>query len=215
MEEPTQAPATPPAGEPVAPLTTPAPAATPTPEPQAGDGQETISLEEARKLRSEAANLRKRMKAFEDAEEAAKQAQLSEIERTKAAHAKAQSELETYKRTAQERMVRYEVAARAAALGIIHPDAAAKLLDWSELEYDDDGTPTNADKLLEKLLKNMPYLARPAEPATPAQPAPSQPTPAPHAPTVPAMNPGRSSIAAPTQRPPGQKPSWNDVYKRP
>ena len=146
------------------------------------------------------------MKAFEDAEEAAKQAQLSEIERTKAAHAKAQSELETYKRTAQERMVRYEVAARAAALGIIHPDAAAKLLDWSELEYDDDGTPTNADKLLEKLLKNMPYLARPATPEPPAPASPSQPTPAPHAPTVPAMNPGRSTIAAPTQRPPGQKP---------
>src|SRR2546430_219131 len=50
-----------------------------TSEPQAGEGtNETISLEEAKKLRSEAASLRKRLKAFEDAEAKAKEAQLSE-----------------------------------------------------------------------------------------------------------------------------------------
>lgn len=208
---------TPPAGEPVAPTTpTPAPAATHTPDAQAADGSEYISLDEARKLRSEAANLRKRMKAFEDAEQAARDAQLSEVERTKKQHADLQAEHETYRRTAQERIVRYEVAMQAQKLGIIHPDAAAKLLDWSELEYDEDGTPKNADKLLEKLLKTMPYLARANEPATPAPTQPTQATPAPVTPTIPAMNPGRSSFNAAANAPkPGVKPSWNDVYKRP
>jgi hypothetical protein len=221
-EDNTQAPqATPPAGEPVAatpPTIAPALAATSTPEPLAGDGTEHISLDEARKLRSEAQSLRKRMKAFEDAEQAARDAQLSEVERTKAQHAKLQAEHETYKRASQERLVRYEVAMHAQRLGIIHPDAAAKLLDWSELEYDDDGIPKNADKLLEKLLKQMPYLAHAATPAPAPAPVP-QATPAPTTPTIPAMNPGRSSIPSPGLQP-GQTQgkfvpvTLNDVFKR-
>lgn len=213
MSDEPQAPVTPPAGD--ASVTPPAQAATttPTPEPQAGDGLEHISLEEARKLRRENQTLRQRQKQLDEAEEAAKAAQLSEVERTKREHDKLKAEHDAYRATTQKQMVRYEVAAAAASLNIIHPDAAAKLLDESELEYDEDGKPTNARALLEKLLKNMPYLARAVE--TPTAPENKQPTPAPHVPTVPAMNPGRSQIAAPAARTPGQKPSWNDVYKRP
>src|SRR5229473_7318923 len=53
---------------------------TTTSEPLAGDDQQ-ISLEEAKKLRSEAASLRKRMKAFEDEKAAAEAAKLTEQEK--------------------------------------------------------------------------------------------------------------------------------------
>lgn len=189
---------------------------TTTPQSQADEGQhETISLEEARKLRSEAQNLRKRekdiaaqLKSYQDAEQAAKDAQLNETERLKKQHADLQSKYETEVRQMQERVVRYEVEAQAHRLGIIDPEAAAKLLDWAELEYEDDGTPKNAEELLKKLVKNKPYLKAP-EPATPqAQPetTPAQTANTQRPPAVPAMNPGRGQIASPTQAPPGQKP---------
>lgn len=179
------------------------------PEPQAGEGQhsETLSLEEAKKLRSEAQNLRKRLKSYEDAEQQSRDAQLSETERLKKQHADLQAKYDTEVRQMQERVIRYEVQAQAHKIGIIDPDAAVRLLDWSDLEYDEDGTPNNAEKLLKELLKNKPYLKAPepaqqqAETPNPAQPAAQQRPPA-----VPAMNPGRTQIASPTQTPPGQKP---------
>lgn len=194
---------------------TPAPAATNTPEPQAGEGKETtISLEEARKLRSEAANLRKRLKGYEDAEQAARDAQLSEVELSKKQLADLQTKYDAYIKTTQERIVRYAVERAAAKLNIIDPEAAATLLNRAELEFDNDGTPTNATKLLERLIKNKPYLAPPAQtPASPAQTA--EPT-KPAAPAIPAMNPGRTTIQAPTTpASPGRIPRLNDVYRRP
>lgn len=52
-----------------------------------------------------------------------------------------------------------DITAKAAKLGIIDPDAAYKLLNRSELEYGDDGAPTNTETLLVALLKEKPYLA--------------------------------------------------------
>lgn len=190
----------------VTPETTPAQAATSTtPSPQAGDGNETISLEEARKLRSEAANLRKRMKAYEDAERAAQEAQLAEIDRVKQQHQAAEERIKHY----QQQLVTAQVKLAATAKGIIDPDMAA-LAVQSSLEYDDDGMPSNLDKALTDLIKNKPYLApKPTEPApapvTPAQTAATQ-----RAPAVPAMNPGRANIMPPDARPPGRIPRLSD-----
>src|SRR5947209_5684008 len=94
MSEDTTTVAEPQAGEPTAPQPQ-AGNTTPT-EPQAGESHNTaeqISLDEARKLRSEANNLRKRLKAFEDAEQAARDAQLSEVERVKKLHADAEAKI--------------------------------------------------------------------------------------------------------------------------
>ncbi len=210
MPEPTTptTPATSPTPQAGGGTTTPQPlaGATTPPEPLAGEGQsEQFSLEEARKLRSEAANLRKRMKAYEDAEQAAKDAQLSEVERLKKQQGDLQAQHETYVRQAQERIVRYEVERQAAKLGIIDTDAAAKLIDWAELEYDDDGTPKNAEKVLQALLKAKPYLAGQQQ-----QQAGQGGT---GTPAIPAMNPGRSTIQPPTTLPPGQIPRLSDVYR--
>lgn len=162
---------------------------------------------------------RERLTAYEAAEKQAQEAQLSEVERLKKQHTELQSQHAAYTKQTQERIVRYEVERQASKLGIIDPEAAAKLLDWSELEYEEDGTPKNATRLLEVLIKNKPYLApKPTEPAqteqasmSPAQTAQSTR----QAPVVPAMNPGRTSIAQPGQIPPGKPATWSDVFKRP
>ena len=52
-----------------------------------------------------------------------------------------------------------DIAAKAAKLGIIDPDAAYRLLDTSKLEYAEDGKPSNTEVLLQALLKDKPYLA--------------------------------------------------------
>jgi hypothetical protein len=156
MEENTSS-AQPQAGE----AENPQPQAGATPEPQAGDGQSetTISLEEAKKLRSEAANLRKRLKGFEEAETKAKEAQLSEQQKLEKKLADLQAQHDAVARQSQERIVNYEVRLQAAQMGIVDPDAAARLLDWSGIEYDDDGSPQNVSELLKGLLKAKPYLA--------------------------------------------------------
>ena len=142
---------------------TPAQAATnTTPDAPAADGQETITQEDARKLRSEANALRKREKealaklqAYEQEKQAAQDAQLPEIDRLK----KQVADSESVHTALVERIVQYEVERAATKLGVIDPDAAARLLDWDALEFDENGMPTNADGLLKDLLKAKPYLA--------------------------------------------------------
>ncbi len=163
---------------------------------------------------------RKKLSTYEEAEKKAQDAQLSEVERIKKQHADLQVQHDTYVRTMQERLIKAEIQLQASKLHVIDPGDAAKLLDWSELEYDEDGMPKNADKLLEKLLKAKPYLALASQQQT--EPTQNGTTPAqnptrPNTPALPAMNPGRTTITPPGQAP-GQHPSkigWGDVYKRP
>jgi hypothetical protein len=197
-----------------------------TPEPQkqpslsAEELQKKIAeLEHSLKNKSEEAKRHySRLSEFEKAEKERQDAQLSEIERTKKQHAELQAQHSAYQQQMQDRLVRYELEKQAHTLGIIDPDAAARLLDRSELEYDDDGVPTNAKALLEKLLKNKPYLA----PAKPTQNESQQgnnqqqqPTPArAQNPTLPAMNPGRSQIAQPGQTTPGKPVRLSDIWHK-
>lgn len=200
---------------------TPDTAVTATPGPASETQQKpALSLEEAMKRIAELEHSyknadeertrhRKKLSAYEDAEKKAQEAQLSEVERVNKQNSELQHKLETTERVMRERIIRYEVEAQAHKLGIIDPEAAAKLLDWSEIQLNDDGIPSNAANLLEKLIKHKPYLApKPAEPApaaTPAQTATTQ-----RAPAVPAMNPGRSNITAPNTPPPGRIPRLSD-----
>lgn len=60
----------------------------------------------------------------------------------------------------QERVIRSEIKSMATTLGIIDPAVAAKLIDWADIEYDENtGDPTNVEDLLKELLKDKPYLA--------------------------------------------------------
>lgn len=53
---------------------------------------------------------------------------------------------------------RVEAAVLRAAKNLVDPDAAARLIDRSAIEYDDAGKPTNIGPLLDALVKEKPYL---------------------------------------------------------
>ena len=187
-------------------VTTPAPAATITsPDALAADGNsEPISLEAARKLRSESEALRKRLKTYEDAEQKAKDAQLSEVERITKQHAELQAQYEDMQLELLEQRVFQAVAQQASKHNFAIPyDMIVRLLDWDDIEFDDEsGKPTNIETLLEKLAKAAPDLVK-QQAAAPQQQQIGVPS-------LPAMNPGRSTITQPGQQPPGRIPRLSD-----
>lgn len=131
--------------------------------PQAGDSPNTLTLDQAldalRKARTEAASHRVKLNEYEEKARKDAEAQMTEAQRFQSRAADLERELADKTRAHQERSIQYEVQLNAAKLGIIDPDAAAKLLDYSQLEYDADGSPKNAGKLLQDLVKAKPYLA--------------------------------------------------------
>jgi hypothetical protein len=130
---------------------------------------------------------------------------MSELELSQKQFSELQATHNEYVTRMQARIVRYEVERQASKLGIIDPDAAARLLDPAEFEYDEDGLPTNSEKLLKDLLKNKSYLA--------STPAPSS-TSGTKSPSLPAMNPGRTNIQPPTAPVPGRIPRVADIYAK-
>lgn len=185
----------------VTPASTPAPAATNPPELQAGDGQEQISLEEARKLRKEAQALRNRLKGYEDAEEQAKVAALSEVEKATQRATAAEQRIAQI----QQQYVTAQIQLAAQKKNIIDPEIAA-LAVQKTLEYDQDGMPTNLEKALDQLIKNKPYLVPQANQAPSASLAQTA-----RPPLTPAMNPGRSNIPSPNQLTPGKRYKLSDL----
>jgi hypothetical protein len=69
-----------------------------------------------------------------------------------------QKEKETATRQTQELRVTNEVFKHGQRLNIVDLDAAVKLLDSSQIEYDDSGQPTNIDALLKALVKERSWL---------------------------------------------------------
>lgn len=159
MPEPQTQTGDPQAGDPAA-STSPQAGTQTTTEPQAGDEQEPISQEAAKKLRSEANALRKRekdalaqLKAYQDKEQSAIDAQLPEIERLK----KQVSDAEQAHTGLVEQLVDREVRLQAAELGVQpqHLKHVAKLI-WDDLQFDEaTGMPTNVEPLLKDLLKEL------------------------------------------------------------
>jgi hypothetical protein len=184
-----------------------------------------LSLEDAIKRLTEAehslnnakeenARHSKKLSAYEKAEKeaeaakkAAEEAQLSEIERIKKQHTEAEQRIKQY----QQQLVMAQVKLAAKDKNIVDPDLAALAIQ-DKLELDEQGMPTNLEKVLDDLIKNKPYLVK-AEPAEPA----TTPTQTANQRTAPALPPfaGRSSIAAPNTPTPGRIPSWSDIYKQP
>jgi len=145
---------------------------------------------------------RKKLSSYEDAERKAQEAQLSEIEKVTKRATESDARAEAFR----QQLVATSVKLAATRLGIIDPDLAALAIQ-SDLEYE-DGMPTNVEKALEKLIKNKPYLAPPAQQAQQSEPA--EPPARVGAPAVPAMNPGRSTIAAPGSTQSGRIPRLSD-----
>lgn len=119
---------------------------------------ESISLEEARKLRSEASGLRKRLKELEDQQKARADADLSESERLTKRASDLERQLAERDQALQEHRVRSSTVGTAARLGFADPEDAMRLLNHANLEFDAEGNPTNVEQQLASLAKAKPYL---------------------------------------------------------
>src|SRR5258708_1009492 len=116
------------------------------------------------------------------AKEAADLAQLSEIERIKKQHEASEQRIKLY----QQQLVMAQVKLAAKDKNIVDPDLAALAIQ-DKLEMDENGMPSNLEKVLDDLIKNKPYLVmKPDAPATPPT-TPAQTAPTPNAPAIPAM----------------------------
>jgi len=190
-------------------------AVTRTPEPQAGDGNEPFSFEEAKKLRSEAQNLRKRLKAIEDQTAAEKLAQeeatMSEVEKSKKRVEESNKRIqdaEARNQQLQQKLVASEVKIAAQAQGFHNPARISALIK-DDLEYGEDGMPSNLDRVLTALAKSDPYLLAPKA-SSASDPAQTVTPPAQQTPTLPAMNPGRAAIAPPAPTSQGKPYTLSD-----
>lgn len=135
--------------------TTSSSAATQTPEQLAAElARITKELADTRR---EAAQHRTDLKKFQDA-------QLTDQQKLEQRATEAEAAAKTY----QARIASYEVRLAAQKLGIIDPDLAALAIQ-AQLEFEADGTPKNAEKLLRELLAAKPYLAGGAPGAGAAQ----------------------------------------------
>jgi hypothetical protein len=168
----------------------PAPALAPAPAPETPDADApTLSPAEIRALRNESQNLRRRLREFETAQEAAQRAAMSDVERLRADH-----DATAQRATALEAEVRgyrlrdaIEAAVAPATVGEgegatanplhgISPRLAARLIDPAALTYGDDGRPQPASvrRALQQALADYPEI-RPAAPTTTPVPAPGAP----------------------------------------
>lgn len=135
--------------------TTPAPAAT-VPAPDGGDdtSTSTLSPEDARKLRSEARNLRERLKALEAEKKQRDDSDLSatqKLEREKTALAAEKSQLETRLRDATVQTIASKVGVKADLV-----DTIAPLIDWDDVDTAD---PKAIERAVKELVKERPSLS--------------------------------------------------------
>lgn len=175
-----------PTGEVVAPPATPDntppvdpapvdPVTPPTPDPQPTVFDETY----VKQLRSENANHRIKNKELQEALEAYQRKERTDLENLSNDVTKYKGDIDSLKRENQKLLVQVE----AAKLGIVDPEAASLLLNWSAIE---SGTPVN--EALADLLDSRPWLKQTQAAATPAPTTPAPTTPPPPAnPTTPAV----------------------------
>lgn len=128
------------------------------PEAQAAEEQERFDAEYVRKLRAEAAEYRKRLRELESKVKADEEAKLTEQERLQKRLAELERKEIEYQSLIQARTLEYEVKLHAAQLGIVDTDAAYRLLDLKQIEFDEDGKPVNIEKALKDLITKKPWL---------------------------------------------------------
>jgi hypothetical protein len=111
-----------------------------------------------RRLRAEAAEYRRKLRELERELRKRDEEKLSEAERMRLRLSELEKELSQRELLLREHTLRYETMLRAREMGIVDPDAAYRLLDLAEVEYDESGRPTNIERLLRELVRKRPYL---------------------------------------------------------
>jgi hypothetical protein len=124
-----------------------------------------------RKLRAEAAEYRKRLRDLESKVRADEEAKMTEQEKLQKRLVELERKEIEYQQSLQARALEYEVKLQAAQLGIVDAEAAYKLINLAEIEFDDSGKPVNVDRVLRELISTKPYLVGFHQQMSPTNPA--------------------------------------------
>jgi len=135
--------------------------------------EERFDTEYVRKLRAEAAEYRKRLRELEGKVKADEEAKMTEQEKLQKRLAELERKETEYQQTLQARTLEYEVKLHAAQLGIVDAEAAYKLVDLAEIEFDENGKPINIDNVLRDLISKKSWLVAGAR-SSPTNPARSR-----------------------------------------
>ena len=123
-------------------------------------------LEQIRKAlkaaNSEAADRRKKLEAFEAAEQKRKEAEMSELEKAQAALSEMERKATEAQQAYQREKIESAVKFAAQALNFHKPEDAIALLDLSTLTLTDKGEVDGVDEALKALSKERSYLIKPA-----------------------------------------------------
>jgi len=123
-----------------------------------GGSTDGLSVEEARKLRKENAQLRRQRNSAQKQIDDAAKADMDDKQRAEHERDAANEKVKAVTVKARTANLRAEVATHATALQYRDVDVARSLIDADQLEYDDDDVPTNVEKLLKDIAKKRPYL---------------------------------------------------------
>jgi hypothetical protein len=122
-----------------------------------------VQLEsENAELRREAAKNRKALQDAQRAEAEKAKAGESEQEKLQRQIAELEQRLTDMTTTDQERTVRLAAVEIATRLGFRSPDVAYRLLDRAAIDFAEDGTPRNVERLLKDVADRDPYLLKPS-----------------------------------------------------
>lgn len=120
---------------------------------QTDDDTDALSPETARKLRSEAKQLRKRLQTAEGELKKRQDTDLTDQERLTKQHEELKTQIGGLEH--DNRTLRVQVAA--SKLGILDPDAASRLIDWDTV--DDPSDQKQVVRALKALVSEKPWLA--------------------------------------------------------
>ena len=128
--------------------------------------EQRVPMSDLRKVRSEAAKYRKRLRQLEsEIEEERKKAELSKMEETdklRAIAEEAEAKSRTLKKRADVIAKQAAVISVASALGFYNPKDAAAIVDLSQIEVDDDGNVDTEviNEIVYSLAESKPYLIK-------------------------------------------------------
>lgn len=146
--------------------------------PKDPEGQARALAASRKEADDRAKELRESKKALEAAQAKLKEhedAQKSEIDKANERAQAAEARLAAAEEKSKESRLRFEVSRAAGTLNFSDPEDAYRMIDWSKLEYDEDGNPQGVGPLVEELAKNKTYLVKQAQgnPARPPSPTPA------------------------------------------
>jgi len=119
---------------------------------------ETISLDEAKKLRKELQQLRRERNELATFKKEREDAEKTEAERLQSERQAFEAERQAFANERKQARTASAVEAAARKLGFRNPAKAFRLLDEDDLGIEEDGTPSKAEEALKALAAEEPYL---------------------------------------------------------